>query len=137
MAGSLDDLVAAAVRAWLTVARAWIEAANAIGVALLDLPAVESGRTGFNREVVVLPAQPAPTAVHPEGFSNWDYHELPPPALAVDPSDVDAGVVTEITVVVHPPEGAASGTYVGSLCDPNGACLLDEVGVYVVGDRSP
>ena len=138
MAGPLDDLVAAAVRAWATVARTWIEAGNAIGVAWLDLPAVESGRTGFNEEVVVVPAQPAPTALHPGPFADWDHHVLPPGALAVVPAQVGAGEVTEVCVRVHPAGGTASGTYTGSLFNsPGGACLVEGIGVYVVGDSSP
>jgi hypothetical protein len=136
MAGPLDDLVAAAVRAWATVARTWIEAANAIGVAWLDMPAVESGRTGFNEEVVVVPAQQAPTPLHPGPFADWDHNVLPPAALAVVPPQVRAGEVTEVCVRVHPAGGIASGTYTGSLNSPGGACLVDGIGVYVVGDSS-
>ena len=138
MAGSLDDLVAAAVRAWATVARAWIEATNAIGVGLLDMPAVESGRRSFNAEVVVVPAQQTPTALHPGRFDNWDHKELPPAALTVAPLQVGAGQATEVCVQVQPPAGTASGTYTGSLYDsPGGACLVEGIGVYVVGDSPP
>ena len=137
MASTLDDLVAAAVRTWATVARAWIEAANAILIGWLDLADVETGRTGFNEEVVVVPPQQAPTALSPESFSNWDQDQLPAAALAVKPGDVKAGEITEVLVSVQPPQGTASGTYVGTLCDSSGACLLQEVGIYVVGDRSP
>jgi hypothetical protein len=138
MAGPLDDLLGAAVRAWATVARTWIEAANAIGVGWLDMPAVESGRTGFNEEVVVVPAQQAPTALHPGPFADWDHNVLPPAALAVVPAQVGAGEVTEVCVRVHPASGIASGTYTGSLFNsPGGACLVEGIGVYVVGDSSP
>ena len=77
MASTLDDLVAAAMRTWATVARTWIEAANAILVGWLDVPDVESGRTGFNEESVVVPAQQSPTDLSPESFSNWDDDQLP------------------------------------------------------------
>jgi hypothetical protein len=137
MARPLDDLVAAGVRAWLSVAQAWTKAANDIVVVWLDLADVESGRRSFNKESVMLPAQQAPTDLHPGPFSNWDRDQLPPGALAVVPAGVEAGVATEVLLVVQPPEGACSGTYTGSLCDPNGACLLDEIGVYVVGDTPP
>jgi hypothetical protein len=137
MASTLDDLVAAAVRTWATVARAWIEAANAILIGWLDLADVETGRTGFNEEVVVVPAQLAPTALNPGSFSNWDQDQLPAEALAVKPAEVNAGEHTEVLVLVQPPKGTASGTYTGSLYDPTGTCLIEEVGVYVVGDRSP
>src|SRR5262245_34866035 len=137
MAGPLDDLVAAGVRAWLSVAQAWIKAANDIVVVWLDLADVESGRRSFNKEAVMVPAQQAPTDLHPGPFSNWDRDQLPPEALAVVPAGVKAGVATEVLLVVQPPEGACSGTYTGSLCDTNGACLLDEIGVYVVGDTPP
>jgi hypothetical protein len=137
MASTLDDLVAAAVRTWATVARTWIEGANAVLVGWADLPDVESGRTGFNEELVVVPAQQAQTALKPESFSNWDQDHLPAEALAVKPAGVKAGEITEVVVSVQPPQGTASGTYVGSLCDSSGACLLPDVGVYVVGDRSP
>lgn len=137
MAGSLDDLVAAAVRGWAGVARAWIEAANAMVIEFLDLADVESGRTGFNEEIVVVPQQPAPTDVHPRGFTDWDHNELAPAALTVEPAQVNAGKVTEVRVVVQAPQGTASGTYTGSLHDPTGVCLFEEVAVYVVGDKSP
>ena len=137
MAGPLDDLVAAGVRAWLSVAQAWTKAANDIVVAWLDLADVESGRRSFNKEAVTVPAQQDPTDLHPGPFSNWDRDQLPPGALAVVPAGVEAGVATEVLLVVQPPEGACSGTYTGSLCDPNGACLLDEIGIYVVGDTPP
>jgi len=138
MAGPLDDLVAAAVRAWATVARTRIEAGNAIGVAWLDLPAVESGRTGFNEEVVVVPAQQAPTALRPGRFADWDDKELPPATVAVVPPQVGAGEITEVCVRGHPAGGIASGTYTGSLFNsPGGACLVEGIGVYVVGDNSP
>ena len=53
------------------------------------------------------------------------------------PAGVEAGKITHVIVSVQPPAGTASGTYTGTLCDSNGTCLLEEVGVYVVGDRSP
>jgi hypothetical protein len=137
MAGPLDELVEAGVRAWLTVVQASIEAANDIVVAWLDLPDVESGRPGFNEEIVTLSAQRAPTSLHPQAFSNWDDEELPPGALTVEPRRINSGEVTEVRLVVQPPEGAVSGTYTGSLCDLDGACLLDEIGVYVVGETPP
>jgi hypothetical protein len=137
MAGALDDLVAATVRGWATVARAWLEAANAVAIGLLDLADVESGRTSFNEEVVVVPRQPAAAPLHPRGFTDWDSNELPAAALALDPSDVKAGKATEVRLVVEPPQGTASGTYTGSLHDPTGTCVLEEVGVYVVGDKAP
>ena len=52
------------------------------------------------------------------------------------PAGVEAGKVTDVIVSVQPPEGTASGTYTGTLCDSNGTCLLEEVGVYVVGDKA-
>ena len=137
MASTLDDLVATAMRTWATVARTWIEAANAILIGWLDVADVETGRTSFNEELVVVPAQQAPTALNPGTFSNWDKKPLPAGALAVKPAEVKAGEITEVVVSVQPPKGTASGTYVGSLRDASGACLLPEVGVYVVGDRSP
>jgi hypothetical protein len=137
MAGALDDLVAAAVRGWATVARAWLEAANAMTIGFLDLADVESGPKGFNEEVVVVPRQSAATPLHPRSFTDWDHNELPRAALALDPSDVKAGEATKVRLLVQPPTGTASGTYTGSLHDPSGACLLEEVGVYVVGDQSP
>jgi hypothetical protein len=138
MASPLDDLMAAAARGWATVGRSWIEAANAIAVSCLDMPAVESGRTGFNEEVVVVPAQQAPTALRPGPFADWDQNVLPPAALAVVPAQVGAGEVTEVCVRVHPAGGIASGTYMGSLfSSPGGACLVEGIGVYVVGDSSP
>jgi hypothetical protein len=137
MAEQLDDVVAAAVRAWVTVAGAWIEAANAIGVAWLDLPAVESGGPGFNEEIVALSAQRASTALHPVAFSDWDDNELPREALTVEPDQVNAGEATTVRVLVQPPNDTVSGTYTGSLCDSSGTCLLDEIDVYVVGDTPP
>jgi hypothetical protein len=137
MAGTLDGLVAAAVRAWATAARTWIETANAILIGWLELGDVESGQTGFNTEFVVVPAQPATTGLHPGRFANWDHEELPPPALAVAPPQVNAGEATKVCLLVKPPKGTASGTYTGSLCAPSGAPLIEDVGVYVVGDTSP
>jgi hypothetical protein len=137
MAGALDDLVAAVVRGWAMVARTWIEAANAILVAMLDLPDVESGRPGFNVAAVVVPPQQAPTALRPEDFSNWDLDQLPGDALTVEPGQVKAGEATTVRLLVRPPEGTASGTYTGSLCNATGVRLLDGIGVYVVGDTPP
>jgi hypothetical protein len=137
MASTLDDLVAAVVRTWASVARTWIGAANAILVGWLDVPDVESGRSGFNEGFVLVPAQQSPTALSPESFSNWDDDQLPNHALAVKPAGVEAGKVTEVIVSVQPPAGTASGTYTGTMCDSNGTCLLEEVAIYVVGDRSP
>jgi len=137
MAGALDDLVGAMVRGWATVAQAWLEAANAMAIGFLDLADVESVLTGFNEEVVLLPRQGASTPLHPGPFIDWDQNQLPVAALTVEPPHVKAGEVTEVRVVVEPPQGTASGTYTGSLCDPTGACLLEGVGVYVVGDKPP
>jgi hypothetical protein len=137
MASALDDLVATAVRTWATVARSWIGAANAILVGWLDVPDVESGRSAFNEGFVLVPAQQSPTVLSPESFSNWDDDPLPNHALAVKPAGVESGTVTEVIVSVQPPAGTASGTYTGMLCDSNGTCLLEDVGIYVVGDRSP
>ena len=137
MASTLDDLVAAAMRTWATVARTWIEAANAILLGWLDVPDVETGRTGFNEELVLVPAQQAPTELNPGSFFNWDRDELHADAFAVTPARVKAGEITEVVVSVDPPQGTASGTYTGSLYDPTGTCLLEEIGVYVVGDAAP
>jgi hypothetical protein len=137
MAQPLDDLVAAGVRAWLTMVRASIEAANDIVIAWLDLADVESGRPGFNEEVVTLSAQGAATSLHPQAFSNWDDDQLPLDALTVEPDRVKTGEATKVRLRVQPPDGVVSGTYTGSLCDENGACLLDEIGVYVVGETPP
>ena len=137
MANTLDDLVGAAVRTWATVARTWIEAANTALVGWLDVADAESVLTGFNEEVVLVPRQQAATALHPGPFTDWDQNQLPPAALTVQPAQVNAGEVTEVRVVVQPPNGTASGTYTGSLYDPTGACLLKGVGVYVVGDKPP
>jgi len=136
MAGP-DDLVAAGVRAWLTMVQASIEAANDIVVAWLDVADVESGRLGFNEEIVFVTGQPDATPLHPRDFTDWDDNELPPDAFDLDPSDVKAGEATQVRLLVQPPAGAVSGTYTGSLCDSNGACLLDEIGVYVVGETPP
>jgi hypothetical protein len=137
MAGPLDDLVGAGVRAWLAVIQASVEAANDIVVAWLELADVESGRPGFNEEIVFVPGQPGATPLHPTDFTDWDDNELPSDAFDLDPSDVKAGEATQVRLLVRPPQGAVSGTYTGSLCDSNGACLLDEVGVYVVGETPP
>lgn len=137
MAGPVDDLMTAGVRAWLTMVQASIDAANDIVVAWLDLADVESGRPGFNEEIVFVPGQPDATPLHPTDFTDWDDNELPPHAFDLDPSDVKAGEPTQVRLLVRAPEGAVSGTYMGSLCDSNGACLLDEVGVYVVGETPP
>ena len=137
MAGTLDDLVAALVRGWAAMARAWIEAANAMAIGFLDLAEVESGPMSFNQEVVIVPRQPAATAVHPRGFTDWDQNELAPTALTLEPAQVSADTVTKVRLVVQPPQGTASGTYTGSLHDPTGTCVLEEVGVYVVGDKAP
>lgn len=137
MAGALDDLVAAMVRGWATVARAWLEAANAMAIGFLDLADVESGPMSFNQQVVVVPRQPAATAVHPRGFTDWDQNELAPAAVTLEPAQVSAADVTEVRLVVKPPQGTASGTYTGSLHDPTGTCVVEEVGVYVVGDKAP
>jgi hypothetical protein len=130
MPSTLDELVATATQTGATVARTWIEAANAVLVGWLDVPDVESGRTGFNEDFVVVPAQQSATPLSPESFSNWDDKKLDNGALKVNP----AGVVI---VSVQPPKGTASGTYTGSLYDPTGTCVVEEVGVYVVGDKAP
>jgi len=137
MAGPLDDLVAAGVRSWLSVAQAWIDAANDIVIAWLDLADVESGGRSFNEEAVTVPAQRTPIDLHPRGFTDWDQNELPPTALTIEPAQVDGGAVTKVRVVVVPPDGTPSGTYTGSLHDPAGTRVVEEVGVYVVGDRLP
>ena len=137
MASTLDDLVAAAMRTWATVTRTWIEAANSILLGWLDVADVESGRKGFNEEVVVVPAQQVPTNLDVGSFSNWDQDQLPSEALDVKPVEVEAGQSTKVLVSVEPPKGTASGTYTGSLYDSTGICVFEEVGVYVVGDRSP
>jgi hypothetical protein len=137
MTDRLDDLATAAVRAWITAVRAWIKAANAIGVSWLDLPGVESGRTGFNEEVVVVEAQGAPTTLHPGPFADSDNNELPHDKVSLVPAQVDAGEEIEVHVKVALPVATASGTYTGSLLDSGGTCLVDEIGVYVVGDSVP
>jgi hypothetical protein len=134
----LDELVTAAVRAWATVARAWLGAFNAIGVSWLDLPGVESGRTGFNQETVVVEAQGAPTDLHPGPFADWDGNELPPAVVTVVPPQVVVGQEAEVCIQVKPSLAIASGTYTGSLWDSSGdTCLVDEIGIYVVGGPAP
>jgi hypothetical protein len=138
MADQLDELARAAVRGWATAAQAWVQAANAIGVSWLNLPGVESGRTGFNEEVVVVPPQVASKPLHPEGFADCDGNVLSPDAMAVVPAEAGTGGGAAVCVRVKPPEGTASGTYTGSLSDsPGGRCLVDEIAVYVVGDHAP
>lgn len=134
MTDQRDDLVTAAVGAWATVARAWTEAVNEVLVSWLDLPAVESGQTGFNEEVVVVDAQPVPTDLHPGRFVDWDDNELPAAAMTIEPPRVPAGVETSVRLRIHSSGDLVSGTYTGSLLNaPDGTCLVDEVGIYVVG----
>ena len=138
MADPLNELARTAVRAWATVARAWIEGANAISVSMLDLPASESDQLGFNQEVVLVPAQQGGTDVRPGRFADADDTPLPPESIAVAPATVGAGTETEVRVRVQPPAGIASGTYTGSLWDASGSrCIVEEIGVYVVGDHAP
>jgi len=132
MADPVDDLATAAVRAWATVAQAWVEAANAIVLSWLDLPAVESRRTGFNEETVVVGTQ-GTTALRPGRFADWDDNALPPAAIAVEPSQVAGGEDTDVCVRVRAAGNITSGTYTGSLLDPGGTCVADEIAVYVVG----
>ncbi len=138
MTDRVDDLTADAVGAWATAARDWMEAVNEIWLSWLDLAAVESGQTGFNQEVVVVKAQPAPTDLRPGPFTDWDGNELPRDAVTVEPSRVAAGQETTVRVRVKSSRGLASGTYTGPLLNASDdACLVDEIGVYVVGDRVP
>lgn len=139
MADQVNELARSAVRAWTIVARAWMEAANAIIVSWLDLPAVERGTSGFNEEVVRIPAQSTPTALHPGHFADsWDENQLPPDGVTVVPPQIRAGAETEVAVRVLQPERLASGTYVGSLLDsPDGNSVVDEISIYVVGGRAP
>ncbi|HEX6687449.1 MAG TPA: hypothetical protein VF085_02155 [Solirubrobacterales bacterium] len=128
------DLTTAAVGAWATVARAWIEAADEIAVSWLDFAAAESGQTGFNEEVVVVEAQPAATDLRLGRFVDWDDNELPAAAVAVEPPRVPAGVETAVRVRVHSSGDLTSGTYTGALLKAHdGTPLVDEIGVYVVG----
>jgi hypothetical protein len=137
MSSTLDELVATATQTGATVARTWIQAANAVLIGWLDVPDVESGRSSFNQGFVLVPAQQSVTPLSPESFSNWDDKKLDNGALKVNPAEVEAGKVTEMIVSVQPPKGTASGTYTGSLYDPTGTCVVEEVGVYVVGDKAP
>jgi hypothetical protein len=53
------------------------------------------------------------------------------------PAEVGPGR-RRVTVRVTPPAGFASGTYCGSVWDSSGTtCLVEDVNVYVVGDRLP
>jgi hypothetical protein len=138
MTSQLDDLTTDAVGAWATAAGAWMEAVNEIWLGWLDLAAVESGETGFNQEVVVVKAQPAPTELRPGRFTGWDGKELPRDAVTVEPSRVAAGRETTVLVRVKSPGDLASGTYTGPLLNASDdACLVDEIGVLVVGGRVP
>jgi len=138
MADRLDDLATATAGAWAIAGRAWMEAVNAIGVGWLDLANVESGQSGFNREAVVVGPQLIATDLHLGRFTNWAGEALPHDAISVEPSRIPAGKATTVNVRVEPPEGTASGTYTGSLSNaPNGACLVDGIGIYVVGDNLP
>ncbi|HET9121196.1 MAG TPA: hypothetical protein VFN72_11760 [Solirubrobacterales bacterium] len=137
MAGASDDLVAALVRGWATVAQAWLEAANAMTIGFLDLADAETGPMDFNQQVVIVPRQPAATPIHPRGFTDWDQNELAPAALTLEPAQIAADAVTKVRLVAKPPPGTASGTYTGSLHDPTGTCVFEEVVVYVVGDKAP
>jgi len=136
---AVDDFTKAAVRGWATAAHAWMEAANSVLVSWWDLADVERGRPGFNEETVWVPAQGAPVTVHPGRFADVEGRELPREAVFVVPSRVRADEDTEVRLqVIGPLQSVASGTYTGSLLDsPYGIPLVDEVGVYVVGDRAP
>jgi hypothetical protein len=138
MSDPLDDLATDGVQAWVTVVDAWIKAVNAIGMTWLDFAAAESGLTGFNQEIVVVPAQQTPTALHPSDFVDWYGKKLEPGAVSLSPSQVDAGKETTVCVKVDAPGSLKSGTYTGSLLDsPGGTRLVDEIGVYVVGGLGP
>lgn len=138
MSDPLNDLVGTAVRAWASVARAWIASANEAWVSLLDLSDPESDQLGFNEETVTVPAQSGPCAVCAGPFVDFDNTQLPAEVIAVTPQALAGGVETKVCVRVHPPPGTASGTYMGTLMDaPGGRCVAEEVGVYVVGDHAP
>ena len=138
MSDPLNDLVGTAVRAWASVARAWIASANEAWVSLLDLSDPESDQLGFNEETVTVPAQSGPCAVCAGPFVDFDNTQLPAEVIVVTPQALAGGVETKVCVRVHPPPGTASGTYMGTLMDsPGGRCVAEEVGVYVVGDHAP
>ena len=138
MSDPLNDLVATAIRAWASVAGAWIESANAVLVSLLDLSDTESDQLGFNEETVLIPPQPAACDVSAGRFADIDDTPLPAEVISVTPHALAAGVETKVCVRVTPPPGTASGTYMGTLRDSSGGqCVAEEVGVYVVGDRAP
>ena len=96
------------------------------------VPASTKKPCGFRR-------QSAPVTVHPGRFADVEGRELPREAVFVVPSRVRADEDTEVRLqVIGPLQNVASGTYTGSLLDsPYGIPLVDEVGVYVVGDRAP
>lgn len=138
MTDRLDDLTTDAVGAWATVTGAWMEAVNEIWLSWLDLGAVESGQTGFNEEVVVVKAQPVPTDLRLGPFTDWDGKELQRDTVHVEPPRVPAGQETAVRVWVDPRDNLASGTYTGQLLNASdGVPLVEEIGVYVVGDRVP
>jgi hypothetical protein len=138
MSDPVNDLVGNAVRAWASVARAWIASANAAWVSLLDLSDPESDQLGFNEETVMVPAQSEGCAVCAGPFVDFDNTQLPAEVISVTPQALVGGVETKVCVRVDPPKGTASGTYMGTLLDsPGGRCVAEEVGVYVVGDHAP
>lgn len=139
MADQVDDFAKAAVQAWATAAQAWAETVNSIMVSWWDLANVESGHSGFNEEAVWVPAQSAPTKLHPGRFADVQGNELPREAVFVAPPRVSVNKDTKVRVmVIGPLDRVASGTYTGSLLDsPYGTPLVDEIGVYVVGGHAP
>ena len=100
MSDPLNDLVGTAVRAWASVARAWIASANAVWVSLLDLSDPESDQLGFNEETVMVPAQSGPCAVCAGPFVDFDNTQLPAEVISVTPQALAAGVETEVCVRV-------------------------------------
>jgi len=138
MSDPLNDLIGTAVRAWASVAGAWIESANAVWISLLDMSDRETDQRGFNEETVLVAAQSAACGVSAGPFVDFDNTQLPAAVISVTPQALAAGVETKVCVRVEPPPGTASGTYMGTLVEPSGGrCVAEEVGVYVVGDRAP
>lgn len=138
MANSFNDLASAALRAWATLARAWLEGATSVWFTVIDLAETESDEQGFNEAVVVVPAQAAPTALKLDRFADADDRQLSPAAIGVSPADLVAGEDTKVRISVTPPAGTASGTYSGSLWNSaKSKCLAEEIQLYVVGDQLP
>jgi hypothetical protein len=137
-AEELQQAMATAYRAWGSVAKAWIDGAEAVFEKVVEWAVDEDSVAGVNQRRFAVRTETGCEGLRAELHKLGDPPDvlLPPDAVAVDPDKLAPMGPKDspafIWVTIKPVAGVSKGPYVGRVVDKTGAVVEDGIEVVVI-----